>query len=255
MEVRILSPTELYSPGIIFGMDEKSPVEAFKKPVIEGAKAVEAVEAPLAEAAKAVEEPLTEAAETIAAEAPPEKKRELRRMGGLRALDASVFLAINHLPHVQVGDDLIELVSDLGKGAGWVVVSAFSLWRGGRRGRRAGLTAVAAMLTSTGIAQGPIKEIFRRRRPFHDIVSDIVIGKRGSDHSFPSGHTAGSFAAATILSAAYPGATPALLAGAVGVGFSRIYLGHHYPSDVLAGAAIGAGIGAAYRASLKLEIF
>ena len=65
------------------------------------------------------------------------------------------------------------------------------------------------------------------------------MGKRAPDSSFPSGHTAGSFAAATVMSHFYPRWRIPLYAVALGVGLSRTYLGQHYPSDVGGGALIG----------------
>jgi undecaprenyl-diphosphatase len=65
--------------------------------------------------------------------------------------------------------------------------------------------------------------------------------------SFPSGHAMAGFATATVLALATRRGRVAIAAyaGALLLGVSRIYLGHHYPSDVLAGAVIGAGVGAA----------
>jgi undecaprenyl-diphosphatase len=57
--------------------------------------------------------------------------------------------------------------------------------------------------------------------------------------AFPSGHTATSFAAATILTAFVPRAAPALYALALAIGYSRVYVGVHWPLDVVGGAAIG----------------
>jgi undecaprenyl-diphosphatase len=58
-------------------------------------------------------------------------------------------------------------------------------------------------------------------------------------HSFPSGHTATSFAAATILSAFVPRAAPAFYLLALAIGWSRLYVGVHWPLDVVGGALIG----------------
>lgn len=65
--------------------------------------------------------------------------------------------------------------------------------------------------------------------------------------SFPSGHAVAAFATATVLALAYrrPRITLAALAGATLIAVSRLYLGHHYPSDVVAGALLGAATGAA----------
>jgi undecaprenyl-diphosphatase len=188
---------------------------------------------------------LTEAAVEIAGPEPPQKRAALRQMGGLRAVDASIFLAVNHLPHSDDVNDVVETVSDLGKGAGWVAAAAILALARARGGWRTAVVTTATMLTATAITQGPIKTYFLRQRPWAVLEEDIVIGKRTTDSSFPSGHTAGSFAAALAMSHYYPRQRPALLGIAAGVGFSRIYLGHHYPSDVLGGVAIGSIVGLA----------
>ena len=185
---------------------------------------------------------VTEAAEKIAEPAPPEKRAVLREMGGLRALDAAVFLAVNHLPRSPAANDVLETISDLGKGAGWVTAASLLALARARGGWRTAMLTTATMLAATGLTQGPVKGYFLRQRPWAVLEEDIVIGKRTTDSSFPSGHTAGSVAAALAMSRCYPEHRTGLLAIAGAVGFSRVYLGHHYPSDVLGGAAIGAAV-------------
>ena len=87
-----------------------------------------------------------------------------------------------------------------------------------------------------------IKYSVNRTRPFNT-YPDIVKKSEGGGPSFPSGHASGAFATATILSLEYPKwyviAPSFLWAGTVG--YSRMVLGVHYPSDVLGGAIVGAG--------------
>lgn len=88
-----------------------------------------------------------------------------------------------------------------------------------------------------------LKRIVKRKRPFIE-YPDLIYGKsKETDYSFPSGHSSEAFALATSLSLSFPKwyvIAPSYLYAAT-VGYSRMYLGVHYPSDVLAGAIIGTG--------------
>jgi undecaprenyl-diphosphatase len=159
------------------------------------------------------------------------------------SLDRRLYLAIHGLPHSPMGDRYVALLSDLGEGAGWVAAGLALAWLGGARGRRAGVAVTVASLGTTYVVQRMIKPVFRRRRPWVD-RDILVVGIRTTDASFPSGHSAASFAAATTLASYYPKTTPLVFALATGVAASRVHLGHHFPSDTVVGALIGIASGA-----------
>jgi undecaprenyl-diphosphatase len=87
-----------------------------------------------------------------------------------------------------------------------------------------------------------------RRRPFlTNPEQDPLVGTP-IDLSFPSGHAATSFAGATLLAWYAPRLAVPLYALAALVAWSRVYVGVHYPLDILAGAALGVAVGLAFRA-------
>jgi undecaprenyl-diphosphatase len=157
-------------------------------------------------------------------------------------VDRRLFSLINGLPHSPTSDRYVSVLSDLGEGLGWVAGGVALAMLGGPKGRRAGLATALASLAATYAVQQQIKPRFRRVRPFVNREARVV-GIRPADHSFPSGHTASSFAAATTLAFFYPRAAPLAYALATGVGVSRVHLGVHFPTDAAVGGVIGVGIG------------
>ena len=107
------------------------------------------------------------------------------------------------------------------------------------------LTVVAVAIadwSATGI-----KTLVTRDRPSLRYAAPKVLVPVPHDHSFPSGHAATSFAGATVLAFAFPRLAPALVLLAAAVAFSRVYVGVHYPLDVIGGAALGVLVATALR--------
>lgn len=121
----------------------------------------------------------------------------------------------------------------------WLALAGALASFGGVRGRRAARSGVVAIGLAAALANGPAKLLVRRRRPR---PGRTLIGMPRST-SFPSGHSATAFAFATATSREIPAAALALIPLASIVTYSRVHIGVHYPSDVMAGAAIGIGCG------------
>jgi hypothetical protein len=108
--------------------------------------------------------------------------------------------------------------------------------------------SAALLLTSNAVSLTltiGVKNIFQKERPLA-CMGNVYCDRNFSDdkYSFPSGHTSNTFSTATSLALRYPD-NPALITGlylhALAVSYGRIYIGAHYPSDVLAGVLIGTG--------------
>ena len=120
-------------------------------------------------------------------------------------------------------------------------VTAIGLIDNDRATLKKGLYLAESAAAATFITFG-MKYSFKRSRPYITNPDLKAVGS-GNSPSFPSGHTSVAFSSAMSLYLAYPKwyvAVPAFTYAA-SVGYSRMYLGVHYPSDVLAGAVIGAG--------------
>ena len=143
-------------------------------------------------------------------------------------------------------DEPLKRVSDFANySRPWFLVSGALATIGGPRGRRAALTGLAAIGAASLVVNQPMKTAVERRRPDR---SSLGVPERRwvrmpTSGSFPSGHSASAAAFAVAVGGVLPGLRPALRAAASVVGFSRVYTGAHYPSDVLVGATVGALLG------------
>ncbi len=141
-------------------------------------------------------------------------------------------------------DAVMPVIGTVGLGlcpAAGVVLAAAGWRRGEERMRRLGWALLGALAVGLALTLAT-QYVALRARP----EGVRLIEPAPNFPSFPSGHAMAAFATATVLGlglgrrAGWPA-----LAGAVLVSVSRVYQGHHYPTDVLAGAALGAGVGAA----------
>lgn len=107
------------------------------------------------------------------------------------------------------------------------------------------LTLVAVALADW--ASMGIKAVVDRPRPPLRTAEPKTLVPMPHDASFPSGHAATSFAAATILSFSFPRLAPLFYLLAAAVAFSRVYVGVHYPLDVIGGALLGILVATALR--------
>jgi undecaprenyl-diphosphatase len=153
--------------------------------------------------------------------------------------DAVEWLSSLHWPVVTL---LMKGLTYAGAGGVvWIVIGVVLAFR---LRRPLALLALVVAVELASYTDGMLKSaIGRARPPLGDprVHPSIPVP---TDPSMPSGHAMTAFAGAVVLAAVVPRARWALLGLAVGIALSRVYLGVHYPSDVIAGAALGAAIGA-----------
>ena len=156
-------------------------------------------------------------------------------------LDLAVYAAVARTPTPALDAAMSRLshaadYSKLSLGAAGLLAVA-----GGRSGRRAAATGLAAIAVTATIVNVAVKPLGRRRRPDR-LAEDVPLARHvrmPTSRSFPSGHTAAAFAFATGVGHVLPVAGIPLHALAALVGYSRVHTGVHYPGDVAAGAMIG----------------
>ncbi len=126
----------------------------------------------------------------------------------------------------------------------WIGIAALLALRKGAT-RRAGLRGLAAIAGASFSASFVGKRLFPRRRPAAELLPvHRRMTRRPTSSSFPSGHSASAFAFATAVTMEHKAAGAVVFPLAAAVGYSRVHTGVHWPSDVVAGTAMG--VGAAY---------
>jgi membrane-associated phospholipid phosphatase len=159
----------------------------------------------------------------------------------LNGLDQNLYTAVARSQTPALDEPLRRLSNAANYSRLWLGIAAGLAIFGGRPGRKAALTGIAAVGVASAAANLAVKPLYRRRRPDReaaDVPPERQV-KMPESTSFPSGHSASAFAFATAVTSQLPvvGAPLITLAGAVA--YSRVHTGVHYPGDVLVGSTLG----------------
>ena len=142
--------------------------------------------------------------------------------------------------HLRCGvlDHIVPVITMLGE-AGWIWILLAVVLLARKNTRKLGTAVAIALVLDLILCNLLLKPIIARPRPFTFRPELTLLVKAPRDFSFPSGHTAASFAAASaLLFSKAKGWGPAMVLAAL-IALSRLYLYVHYPTDVLAGVVVG----------------
>lgn len=153
-------------------------------------------------------------------------------------LDGEILLQIQQHLRTDMLTPFMKIVTFLGNG-GWFWILCAVVLLAIPKTRKTGYAAVLSLIFGVIVTNLLLKNIVARPRPFAEIEALIPLIAKPTDFSFPSGHTTASFAVALVMLRMLPKkiGIPAVVLSAL-VAFSRLYLGVHYPTDVLTGFVV-----------------
>ena len=158
----------------------------------------------------------------------------------LLEIDGGILLWLQETLRGAVLNGLLSVYTQLGNaGAMWIVLSLLMLCF--PKTRKAGLAGLLAMLLGLLCTNVTLKHLVGRTRPWLTMEGLVPLVAEHDPNSFPSGHTCAAFAAASAWWRTLPWRWVRVLAVVLAalMGASRLYVGVHFPSDVLAGLAVG----------------
>lgn len=156
-------------------------------------------------------------------------------------IEGPILLWIQEYMRLDFLTPIVTFITHLGD-SGWIWIACTILFLLLPKTRKTGIVMTISMLLNLLATNIVLKNLFSRTRPYIAVEGLHRIIEEQIDFSFPSGHTACSFAAATVIFLMCPRkvGVPAMVL-AVLISLSRLYVGVHFPTDVIGGALIGIG--------------
>ena len=161
-----------------------------------------------------------------------------------RRWDAALYARVGRLPATRFDVWLRRLSTLANKGRLWLLIAGvLGTQRGSSSLRRSAVRGLGSVALTSALTNSVLKLLFRRSRPdMAAVAPSRALRSNPHSRSFPSGHSASAAAFATGVALENPLAGAALAPLALGVGYSRVHVGVHYPGDVLAGMAVGTSV-------------
>lgn len=164
-------------------------------------------------------------------------------LASIRSVDHAVFAACYHLPHTPFSDSVAGFFSLLENTFFiWIILALLLFIREEKKDHWFFLPLLSTLGVAWFVSERVMKPFFARLRPFFVMESATPL-TLAFTYSFPSTHATIAFACAVLFSHKEPRLRVLFYILASTIAFSRVYLGYHYPIDILAGALLGWGIG------------
>jgi len=162
----------------------------------------------------------------------------------LYSIDLAVFYFINHNIANPIFDRFFVFITDVNHWyIAYMILLGLAFVKGGRIGKIAAIGALLLITVSDQLSSFFIKHWVARIRPCNALLDARKLIECSGSYSFPSSHAVNNFAAAVFFYRIYPDLKWVLFISAFLVALSRVYVGRHYPSDIVGGAIIGSALG------------
>jgi undecaprenyl-diphosphatase len=159
-------------------------------------------------------------------------------------LDVAIFYFINSSIANPVFDKLFVTLTNVNNWyITYIILWGICFFKGGKIGKIAAILAIFLITASDQFSSHLLKPMVERTRPCNVLEEVNILVSCTKSYSWPSSHAVNNFAAAVFFALLFPKLKYVLFSFAFLVALSRPYVGVHYPSDIVAGALIGSGIG------------
>lgn len=165
-------------------------------------------------------------------------------MDFLYQLDVSIFFFINHTISNPVFDKFFPFITEVKNWyIAYIVLISLLFFKGGRVGKISVLILLLMIAATDQLSSNLIKNLVSRIRPCNVLENVNILATCTESFSFPSSHAVNNFAVAIFFITIFKRYSILLITIAGIIALSRVYVGVHYPSDIIGGAIIGSIMG------------